>query len=548
MKNIFLTEEQVSLLRENIEHITPKTIEYMIGDARENGFDMLDERALRRLLEARYNELISYFNDDVSQIPVKSLYNKLNKLSEKCARLEENIRPQLEKLCYNTVVELFDIPKDDFELKCSLVDELDPKHTFHIESNVSSDFEYGDYDEITNEDNEVKKRKLINCFINGGASRLVDMSRSVYISELFDLDEELPHLYSKIFKINDLLLFSAKADIKDEHHMQSGYCEVKLRRDDLKNSVESVGTNFPTLLYETIRGILELLASQGLPTDISQAERVIEKSDILKLDPSNMRIGPVLWDIVFDGVDTKAIPNVFHSLSKVKSEMFEKMVNEFAFGTRRGKEFAEKIRKRGEHDKEYTKFSDGLMQKQSNISLINDGYFLSEDLDLSDGENNILSLIECDPSDITFEVADAYEGLNDMFIGGRKRTEYQLYPVVNGKEFGPQDGINFRAEEVSVNGEPKYQLHIYIAPELRRNGIASKLYEAFIKQGYPVCSLYKNRVATFNRENNVESKDDAAIENMWRKLGTRGIKTNPVTNDAGKQIGISTEYNPNEEK
>lgn len=381
MKNIFLTQEQVSLLRENIEHVTPKTIEYMIGDARKNGFDMLDERAIRRLLEARYNEILSYFNDDVSQVPAKALYNKLNKLSEKCTRLEENIRPQLEKLCYNTIVELFDIPKDEFELKCSLVDALDPKHTFHIEPNVANDYEYGDYGEITNEDNEVKKRKLINCFICGGASRLVDMSRSIYISELFDIDEELPHLYSKIFKINDLLLFSAKAEIRDEHHMQNGYCEVKLRRNDMMNSIESVATNFPTLLYETIKGVLELLASQGLPKDIEQAKRVVEKADILKLDPSNMRIGPVLWSMVFDDVETKTIPNVFHSLSMVKSGIFEETMNNIAFGTRRGKSAVEMIRKNGEHDSEYNNFYNRLMQKQSDVSLINDGYFLSEELD-----------------------------------------------------------------------------------------------------------------------------------------------------------------------
>jgi len=549
MKNIFLTDKQVSLLKESLEHITPKNIEELISDARGNGFDMLDDRALKRLLEARYNEIISYFSDDVTQIPNKVLYNKLNKLAIRCTKLEENIRPQLEKICYNTVVQLFDLPADDFKLTCELVDTLDPKHTFHYESNVSGDEEYSDYDEVRNEDNEIKKRKLINCFIAGGATRFVDASRKLYMSELFDLDEELPHLYSKMFKIDALLLFNSKAVIKDEHHMQNGYCKVILRNNDMLNSVESVATNFPSLLYETVRGVLELLASQGLPSDMTTAKRVLDRADILKLDPSNMRIGPALWDILFNDVDSKKVPYIFHNLvSNINSDVFEDVVNEFAFGTRRGSEFVEKLRKMGEYDSEYTNFSNDLLKKQSDISIINDSYFLAEDLEPTEKENKMMALIDCDPSEISFEVGDAQDGMSDIFIGDNHRMEYQLYPVVNGVEFGPEDGINFRAEELTINGEPKYQLHIFVAPELRRNGIASKLYEAFIKQGYPVCSLYNNRVATFNRENGVESKDDSAIENLWKKLGNRGIKTDYIMGDDGRPVGIYTNYRQGEEE
>jgi hypothetical protein len=65
----------------------------------------------------------------------------------------------------------------------------------------------------------------------------------------------------------------------------------------------------------------------------------------------------------------------------VKSGIFEETMNNIAFGTRRGKSAVEMIRKNGEHDSEYNNFYNRLMQKQSDISLINDGYFLSEELD-----------------------------------------------------------------------------------------------------------------------------------------------------------------------
>lgn len=530
MKRIILTEEQIKLIETH-----NKNNNTLIGDCRNNGFDILDDRVIEKLLDDRYEEILSYFNDNVSEVPIDKIYNKLNRLVERCKRIEKPLKEQLSNLCLNTVIQTFDMPDGAFKLICNLCETIDSKQQFHIKPDTNEEEEYEDYDAITNEDAEVNKRKMINCIISGGARMMVDKSKSLYIEELFDLDEELPHLYSKIMKLNDLLLFSTSVKLTDDMHMQCGTSKITItNNEDEKNIVECTGTLFPFLLYETFKGIFELIASKCLPNDIDVAKSVINRSDILQLDPTNVRIGVPLCKRIFSDIDIKNIPDTFYHVCSIKTDKIESVFNNIGFNTRFGLRVIEDLKNKGKESYEKNRFGNDILQKQSDTTIINDGYFLSEELTKDNRDDKINTLINADINDIDFEVLDIMAGLGIK----TKRTEYQLYPTINGIEIGPEDGVNFRAEEVFINGEMKYQLHIFIAPELRRMGIASKLYEAFIRQGYPVCSLYKNRVASFNRENNTESDDDCAIENMWDKLSKNGINVREIGDN--EKIGIET--------
>ena len=155
---------------------------------------------------------------------------------------------------------------------------------------------------------------------------------------------------------------------------------------------------------------------------------------------------------------------------------------------------------------------------------------LLEEIDKND---SIQKLIFCDPSDIKFEVS------NEVPDGvSVSRRLYHLTPVIDGKEI---DGryLNFLAEEVKINGKQYYQLHINVNKEIRRLGIAYKLYLAFILEDYPVCSLYKNRVSSFYSENLSEVSNDEAISSLWAKIaGEPGIVVEDLIDKNGNKIGI----------
>ena len=155
---------------------------------------------------------------------------------------------------------------------------------------------------------------------------------------------------------------------------------------------------------------------------------------------------------------------------------------------------------------------------------------ITEEIDKND---SIQKLIFADTSDIEFVEDDSVIPSGIPVSRGYCR----LIPVIDGKEISEQF-VRFSAEEVRYNGKTIYQLHIYVAPEIRRLGVAEKLYTAFILQGYPACSLYTNRTSSFYKEAGSDVKSDEAIENLWNKIAQHpGIAVLPMTR-GDKQIGV----------
>ena len=155
---------------------------------------------------------------------------------------------------------------------------------------------------------------------------------------------------------------------------------------------------------------------------------------------------------------------------------------------------------------------------------------LLEEIDKND---SIQKLVFCDPSDIKFEVS------NEVPAGvSVSRGLYHLTPVINGKEI---DGkyLNFLAEEVKINGKQYYQLHINVNKEIRRLGIAYKLYLAFLLEDYPVCSLFKNRSSSFYSENLDYISSDSAIDGLWAKIANDPrIIVEDLIDKNGNKVGI----------
>jgi hypothetical protein len=60
-------------------------------------------------------------------------------------------------------------------------------------------------------------------------------------------------------------------------------------------TIKAEGITFPVLVHELIKGVMELLASQGLPSDPRKAEMVMKETDTLPAEIWDLRLGPVIW-------------------------------------------------------------------------------------------------------------------------------------------------------------------------------------------------------------------------------------------------------------
>ena len=146
--------------------------------------------------------------------------------------------------------------------------------------------------------------------------------------------------------------------------------------------IEIKALTFPILLSESIKGLLELISSIGLPDELSKAKNVVDKADILSEEPWDMRFGCELWNIITldNKVETKMIPDFFRKLIDIDSNEFIGLMKELANNTKQGKRAIEELIDDCKYHSDYSDFEKDIMQKQDDKSLISDEYFTEDEL------------------------------------------------------------------------------------------------------------------------------------------------------------------------
>lgn len=386
MKTIIINKEQEKIIREAIEreNVVNRISNKIKNDIATDNTPIsnlnmpvsLNKKIIEQLLVDGYNEAKNNFKDDIESVSLTDITNKLSKLVAICKKKEEPIRVELEKLCLDVATGYF---KDILEVsvECRLVDDLS-KDDFHIEPQ-KLDTQYEDVHHYNDDELVVNNRKLANIISMGGALTIYDKLQSTFVSELFKLDEDLPHLYSKILKINEYLMFIDDVEITDDNNQQTGCVKVTLN-DDISEIV-AVGTLFPFLLIETIRGYLELMSDVMLPDNWEETDLILDKADILKDEPWYMMIGKQLWKKLIGNkpIDASILKELY-SLDKVE---FSNFINEVLANTNVGNGQLKKLIDKAQYNFDYSEFEKDLEKRREKENLITDNMFgdvLNEDV------------------------------------------------------------------------------------------------------------------------------------------------------------------------
>ena len=116
MRRVIINEEQAKLYRTMNAPILG--VLKSVGEEGSVYFPLHNMQFAEKLIAQGYADAVSCFNDDITAVPTERVVNQFNKLLSICIRKEEKIRNELEKICFNLIVEAFDIPEDTitFEL------------------------------------------------------------------------------------------------------------------------------------------------------------------------------------------------------------------------------------------------------------------------------------------------------------------------------------------------------------------------------------------------------------------------------------------------
>lgn len=144
---------------------------------------------------------------------------------------------------------------------------------------------------------ERAKRRMINMMIQGASAKGQYMYHMVE-PELQRItgNNRLINLYGILMSILDTQYWQYADETIKGMAGESAAGKEEVDRNTEPPTIYARGINFPTLVHEIIKGVMELFSHQGEPEDKEMFQQVMELEDTLEKEVWDLRLGPSLWE------------------------------------------------------------------------------------------------------------------------------------------------------------------------------------------------------------------------------------------------------------
>jgi hypothetical protein len=285
--------------------------------------------------------------------------------------IENENEEYLENLAVDLVTKEMSIPEGTFQFDVELLSGMGQIDTSKMRGQSEEPDEeeimkaFGDQDAEEMEDDidafmdamdkfdmEKAKRRFINSLIQGAAKKGHYMFALVQ-EELDRLDPRLLNLYGVLMSIADLMYWIVPDQMTQMMAGQGEGVQGSEEVDDTTDppTIKAKGLFFPVLVHELLKGVYEVLGTQGLPDDPKAAELVMGSQDTLPYEIWDLRLGPVIWekfiasypeDLFED--DLREIQNyLFSRFSALTTEEFFEVAREILGETDKGRKIVKRM-------------------------------------------------------------------------------------------------------------------------------------------------------------------------------------------------------------
>ncbi len=348
-----------------------------------------EEKFLVNLVSTTFEEL----SDKVGIEDYETLKSELSKILTECKKIEKNNIGALEELCGKIINDMFQIPQDTLKIEADLVDKIDTSTERLVPEKTAEDFSFDDIEDMNYLTDEIYKRRMLNALVSGAGMYYMNFIGN-YIKEIFDIDSDLPSLYKKMIEYNNLLLYYEKNTVDTEKTTDGGKVDVTISSEESYPIIKAEALLFPILVGETIKGILELAISHGLPKNIKKAKYIIGKSDFKIAEIWDMRLGFALWKLINDEIEScgfdimeTGVNFFFMEIAKMDCETFNKTLKEIFARTKKGKAIITDIIDNITYNKDKDDFDNYIQTKNdSRLQINDDEFFTPEELIVDDVE------------------------------------------------------------------------------------------------------------------------------------------------------------------
>ena len=309
--------------------------------------------------------------DISNQNAFMELQMMLGRAVQEVKSIENENEEYLENLAVDLVTKEMSIPEGTFQFDVELLSGMGQIDTSKMRGQSEEPDEeeimkaFGDQDAEEMEDDidafmdamdkfdmEKAKRRFINSLIQGAAKKGHYMFALVQ-EELDRLDPRLLNLYGVLMSIADLMYWMVPDQMTQMMAGQGEGVQGSEEVDDTTDppTIKAKGLFFPVLVHELLKGVYEVLGTQGLPDDPKAAELVMGSQDTLPYEIWDLRLGPVIWekfiaaypeDLFED--DLREIQNyLFSRFSALTTEEFFEVAREILGETDKGRKIVKRM-------------------------------------------------------------------------------------------------------------------------------------------------------------------------------------------------------------
>jgi len=275
------------------------------------------------LAAQEYIRCLSLFQQrNPGQAPEKGLtrYAGVQKLITKAEQPNKTV---LQKLAIETIREIYEVP-----------DYIDM--TAFIQPGLGMDTEQDHtpkpFLELTLEQknqmrDEIQKRVILNGLCHGSSMHVWKGIHHLVSQKLDQINPELKELYDHYTSCMGIIMWMMSTDdfqdaINEGVQLTQGLNTLKFnKKKGYGGSIEAKAINFPTLLHELNKGVIDWIISSGIPGNFSEAELeyYYAKADSYENEVWHYLLSPTLWVDLLEcaRLENNQIPKLIRKLAQL---------------------------------------------------------------------------------------------------------------------------------------------------------------------------------------------------------------------------------------
>lgn len=174
---------------------------------------------------------------------------------------------------------------------------------------------------------EIQKRIILNGLCHGSSMHIWKTIFHLVSDKLDQLNPELKELYNHYTSCISILLWMLSPDdlqdaINEGLQLTQGMNTLSFNREQgFGGKIEAKGINFPTLLHELNKGVIDWLISAGIPKNYSEAELeyYYAKADSYENEIWHYLLSPTLWTDLLETakLDNDQVPKLISRIVKL---------------------------------------------------------------------------------------------------------------------------------------------------------------------------------------------------------------------------------------